>query len=101
MKKFNNWFNNATEALEKWKCFDWGKQIFDVNKIKFKTNGTWADWIRVNTKISEAYATQHKELALLESEYPKLENVAVSYIDMFNINKNVMDIFVLNVEIGM
>ena len=55
----------------------------------------------MNTKISEAYATQHKELALLESEYPKLENVAVSYIDMFNINKNVMDIFVLNVEIGM
>ena len=74
------------------------KTIFDIDKRKNKTKETWADWVKNNTTISEAYARQHKEVALLIREYPKLETLAVSFTELFKMKNKIKEMLVKNIE---
>jgi len=76
------------------------KEIFDLQKRTNKTRDTWAVWVKTNTKISEAYARQHKEVASLICKYPKLSSLGISFVELFSIKNKIKDVFVRNIQLG-
>jgi len=77
------------------------KEIFDnekkeQRKQKKKTTETWVAWIEKNTPVKESYGRQLREIARLVSRFPNLENLAVTYTELYNMRKKIKDVFTRN-----
>jgi hypothetical protein len=59
------------------------------NKTKKMKPETWKDWVEKNTIISASYARQHKEVAALITEYPKLARLDVTYTELFKMKNKI------------
>ena len=85
-------------ASKKSKKKDKGKTISKKdNKDK---KDTWAEWVKMNTSISEAYVRQHREIAALTSEYPKLKRLAETYTELYKMKNRIIQCFATNIDIG-
>ena len=76
------------------------KRKFDCEKRKKKLKQTWVMWIEENTPIKQAYDRQHREIATLIQEFPKLANLQISYADFLKIKRKIRYVFYDNVHIG-
>lgn len=86
--------------LELGKRLNFAKGKFDAEKRKKRQIITFGMWIQENTKIKEACARRHREIALLTEEYPKLENLNMSYTEFLKIKNKIKEVFQEDKEIG-
>jgi hypothetical protein len=86
--------------------FQWGRYLniakdkFDCEKRKKRMLQSWRTWLEENTKIKEACARRHREVASLVTKYSKLENLQLPYADFLKIKNKIKKVFSENSEIG-
>ena len=92
--------NSLQVHLKLGKFLTFAKAKFDVEKRKKNLKQTWKTWLEENTKIKEACDRRHREIANLVLKYPKLENIKITYTELIDLKKKIMDVFTINMEIG-
>lgn len=76
------------------------KSRFDHEKRANKIKLTWAKWIEENANISDRYSRQHREMAKLAGNYPKLKQLALCYTEFAKLKSKIQKVFCENFEIA-
>ena len=76
------------------------KEIFNIQKIKYKTKDTWSNYVKNNTNISEPYERRHREVAALVQTYGKLKKLSVSFTELYSMRSKIKEVFISNIECG-
>jgi len=58
------------------------------------------EWVERNTTIKEACDREHRAVASLISEYPKLANIQVTFTELSKMKKKIEMVLGLNIEFG-
>ena len=91
---------NLSDHLDFGQFLNAARKRFNTEKREHKLKMTWKNWTDTNTGISEAYVRQHIEIARLVRVYPKLRNLAITYLHLFLLKGKILSVFTRNLKIA-
>ena len=103
-QSYNNMIDQETVLMSK--QLQLGKDLlvarvrFSQFKIESKSKTTWIQWLDSRTSISDSYAGQLKGLAELVGQFPKLQDLQISYTHMREMIPKIKSVFHSNQKIA-
>ena len=76
------------------------KERFQLEKRMLKFSQKWAEWIMTNATISPSYARKIMQIAELAGKYPRLQKLAFTFKQLYQMRNKIADIFAKNEHIS-
>ena len=90
LKSYVDFGNNLKLAQER----------FRLEKRMTKFSQKWGVWIMINANISPSYARKIMQMAELAGKYPKLQKLAVTFKQLYQMRNKIAEIFAKNEHIS-
>jgi len=90
LKSYVDFGNNLKLAQER----------FRLEKRMTKFSQKWGEWIMINANISPSYARKIMQMAELAGKYPRLQKLAVTFKQLYQMRNKIAEIFAKNEHIS-